>query len=80
MTSQAFPSHAAARFAAAYPLRPASFSHGLVGHPLLELDAIASLAQRLDPASVEYNKAKLPIGISQDATPSNGLSIADTIR
>lgn len=80
MTDRAFPGDSVVRFLSAYPAQPVGIGHGLAGHPLLELDALASLAARLDPASVEYNSGRLPIGISQHATPSNGLSIADTIR
>ena len=79
MADRVFSDDAVARFLAHYPQRPARIAHGLLGHPLLELEALAALAARLDPSEVEYNRGRLPIGISQEATPSNGLSIAETI-
>jgi hypothetical protein len=40
---------------AAFPLR-----HGLAGHPLTELPALAELADSLDPADVEHNLGQVP--------------------
>ncbi len=77
---RAFSSEAAARFAALYPETPGKLTHGLVGHPLLDLGPLVELAQRLNPADVEYNRADLPVGVDPDAVPTNGLSIAETIR
>jgi quercetin dioxygenase-like cupin family protein len=68
------------RFRAAYPHRPTRLRHQLAGHPLLDLDAIAALAQRLRPEDIEYNAADVSIGTAQHATPGNGLSVAETIR
>lgn len=66
-------------FAASYPETPHSLRHALDRHPLLELDALADLAQRLPESSVEYNRGDLPIGV--DGKPGGtGLSIAETIR
>lgn len=66
-------------FAAHYPEGPHSLRHTLGAHPLLELDALADLAQQLPEASVEYNRGDLPIGV--DGKPgATGLSIAETIR
>ena len=76
----AFPEQAVRRFRAAYPGRPQKLAHQLRGHGLLELESIAELAQRLPAKDLEYNAGNLPIGISQHATPSNGLSVAETIR
>ena len=70
---------ARARFAANYPERPHILAHNLTSHPLLEIEALAALAERLPITSVEYNRGDLPIGI--DGKPgSNGLTIAETIR
>jgi hypothetical protein len=72
---------AAARscFAAHYPEMPHLLRHDLTSHPLLEIEALARLAERLPIASVEYNRGDLPIGV--DGKPgSNGLTIAETIR
>ena len=66
-------------FAALYPETPGLIPHDLVGHPLLDLDALVALAARMRPESVEYNRADLPVGVAPDAAIGNGLSIADTI-
>jgi len=47
---------------------------------LLKLDALAELSEVLPEHSIEYNKGDLPIGISPEDVPSNGLTIGDTIR
>ncbi len=74
-----FDAPARARFAAHYPERPHILRHSLTSHPLLEIEALAQLAERLPIASVEYNRGDLPIGV--DGKPgSNGLTIAETIR
>lgn len=75
-----FPDEARAAFAAAYPDRAAKLSHGLVGHELLTLEALASLAERMPAASVEYNLGKLPLGVRPEDTPANGLTLGETIR
>ncbi|MCE7797703.1 transcriptional regulator [Sphingobium sufflavum] len=71
---------ALAAFAAAYPDFPAPLTHGLADHPLLTVDAIAALADRLPGAQVEYNPGKLPLSITAEDTPRPTLSIAQTIR
>ena len=74
-----FGSDAKATFAAHYPEVPHTLSHALAGHPLLEIPALANLAEALPEHSVEYNRGDLPIGI--DGKPAgNGLTIAETIR
>jgi hypothetical protein len=75
-----FPDAAQAAFAAAYPDRAAKLSHGLAGHELLTLEALAQLAERMPAASVEYNLGKLPLGVRPEDTPANGLSLGETIR
>ncbi|MET0249995.1 MAG: cupin-like domain-containing protein [Sphingobium sp.] len=75
-----FPDSARAAFAAAYPDQPTRLTHALVGHPLLTLDALAQLAERMPPARVEYNLGKLPLGIRAEDTPANGLTLGETIR
>ena len=79
-TGETFPDGARADFAAAYPDSAAKLTHGLAGHPLLDLDALASLAERMPAASVEYNLGKLPLGVAPEDTPSNGLTLGETIR
>ena len=75
-----FSEGARADFAVAYPDRAAKLSHGLVGHELLTLEALAGLAERMPAACVEYNLGKLPLGVRAEDTPSNGLSLGETIR
>jgi hypothetical protein len=67
-------------FAANYPETPHKLSHNLRDHPLLTIEALARLGEALPPASVEYNKGDLPVGIDPALVPANGLSIGDTIR
>lgn len=75
-----FDDKARARFAANYPEAPHKLSHRLHDHPLLTLEELARLGERLPKASVEYNKGDLPVGIDPALVPANGLSIGDTIR
>ncbi len=74
-----FSAPARARFAAHYPEKPHILGHTLTSHPLLEIEALAQLAELLPIKSVEYNRGDLPIGV--DGKPAlNGLTIAETIR
>jgi hypothetical protein len=70
---------ARADFAAAYPETPHKLAHSLDSHPLLELDALANLAESLPASSVEYNSGNQPIGIS-GKPEATGLTIGETIR
>ncbi|MET0363675.1 MAG: cupin-like domain-containing protein [Sphingobium sp.] len=79
MNHTAFSDSALAAFRAAYPDHHAPLTHGLAGHPLLTVDAIAALAARLPEDRVEYNPGKLPLGITAEDTPRPALSIAETI-
>jgi len=75
-----FGEEAVRSFREVYPGRPTHLTHALVGHPLLEIDALARLAERIRPQDLEHNAATdLPLGISYADTPSNGLSVHDTI-
>jgi hypothetical protein len=81
MPGPVFASDARAAFAAAYPGTPTHLTHQLAGHPLLELDALAALARRMRPESLEHNAAVgLRLGISNAETPQNGLTVAETIE
>ena len=68
-----------ASFAAHYPEVPHTLRHALSGHPLLELDALAGLAEALPPTSIEYNFADLPVGIAEKPG-ATGIPIGETIR
>lgn len=76
----AFTADALERFRALYPEQPGIVRHGMADHPLLKLEALVELAQRMRPVDVEYNRGDLPIGVDPAATPANGLGIAETIR
>jgi hypothetical protein len=74
-----FPDEARAAFAANYPEVPHKLVHRLGAHPLLELEALASLAEVLPAASIEYNAADQPIGVDGKPEPT-GVPIGETIR
>ena len=79
LAAPVFDAPARARFAAHYPEKPHVLAHNLTSHPLLEIEALAQLAEKLPIRSVEYNRGDLPIGV--DGKPgSNGMPIAETIR
>ncbi|WP_097092299.1 cupin-like domain-containing protein [Novosphingobium sp. Chol11] len=80
ISAQIFDEDAQRIFAGAYPDVPVKLHHGLAGHPLLAIEALAGLAERMPAASVEYNLGKLPLGVRPEDTPSNGLSLGETIR
>lgn len=75
-----FSENARMTFATAYPDAPVKLTHELAGHPLFSREALAVLAERMDPASVEYNLAKLPLGVRPQDIPGNGLTLGETIR
>lgn len=67
-------------FARNYPEIAHKLRHALGDHPLLTIEALAKLGEKLPQASVEYNKGELPVGIDPALVPSNGLTIGETIR
>lgn len=76
-----FDDTARAAFAASYPETPHKLVHRLGHHPLMQLDALATMAEALPPTSVEYNRADdLPVGLNGAKARANGLGIGDTIR
>jgi len=75
-----FDAPALATLTRSYPEQPVLLDHGLVGHELLTLEALAGLAARMRAADVEYNRGDLPVGVDPSQTPANGLSIEETIR
>lgn len=78
--AQAFPDNTRKDFAAAYPDRAVKLAHGLVGHQLLTIEALALLGERMPVSSAEFNLGKLPLGVRAEDTPSNGLTLGETIR
>lgn len=75
-----FTPDAKARFALGYPETPHVLSHGLLQHPLLDLESLAQLGEALPEKSLEYNRGDLPIGIRPEDVPANGMTIGQTIR
>ncbi len=81
MTSDAvFPAKALAILDGCYPDKTAKLPHSLLTHRLLTLESLAELATALPANSVEYNPAKLPVGIDPKDIPAPKLGIAETIR
>ena len=78
-TRPIFPQASREKFAVAYPEVPHKLAHALADHPLLGIEALARLGEALPPASVEYNRGDLPIGVDGKPAP-NGLTIGETIR
>lgn len=75
-----FDAEALTAFSNLYPETSGKLRHQLSDHPLLQLEQLVELASRIDPATVEYNSGKLPVGVDPEAVPGNGLSIEETIR
>ena len=74
-----FSAEARAAFAALYPARAGVVRHQLGRHPLLSLEALAALAERLPGDSVEWNPGTLPIGVAPDAAPKRAGSVGEAI-
>lgn len=74
-----FPPAARTAFASNYPEIPHKLAHALGAHPLMELEAIASLAESLPKASVEYNAGNQPIGV-EGKPAATGIPIGETVR
>lgn len=79
-TDRVFDGDAKARLALGYPETAHVLRHGLLQHPLLELEALAQLGEALPEKSLEYNRGDLPIGIRPEDVPANGMTIGETIR
>ncbi|WP_066516144.1 cupin-like domain-containing protein [Sphingobium cloacae] len=68
-------------FEGAYPHEPARFAHQFADHPLLTLDALAKLAARMRPDTLEHNAAiDVPLGTPTGALQPNGLTTLQTIE
>ncbi|MGK2909333.1 MAG: cupin-like domain-containing protein [Sphingobium sp.] len=76
----AFSESARAAFATSYPDHSTKLTHQLAGHPLFSREALALLAERMPEHQVEYNLGKLPLGVRPEDTPTNGLSLPETVR
>ncbi|MCA8982451.1 MAG: cupin domain-containing protein [Planctomycetaceae bacterium] len=67
-------------FANSFSKQPFLIDHALCEHPLFQMERLLELAGTLPPCQIEYNAGKLPVSISHEQTPQNGLSPAETIR
>jgi len=67
-------------FAASYPEVPHKLVHRLGDHPLMQLGALAEMAEALPDRLVEFNRADLPLGLNGEKAPANGIGIGETIR
>lgn len=74
-----FCGHSRADFASSYPEGPHKLSHELGEHPMLELEALAQLAEQLPDSNIEYNRGDVPVGLEGKAA-TTGLTIGETIR
>lgn len=74
-----FPPFARAAFSASYPETPHKLMHALGAHPLMELQALAMLAESLPQASIEHNSGNQPIGVA-GKPEATGIPIGETIR
>jgi hypothetical protein len=66
-------------FVAGFGRDPMAVRHNLVGHPLLTLDAIAELADRLPPNAIERHRADLPLVMAGGAEDLEGRP-SETVR
>jgi hypothetical protein len=70
----------AAGFEEAFDRTPFAVTHNLAGDPLLELDALAGLAERLPEASIEHNKGDLPKIADPGAIERSELPVGEIAR
>lgn len=66
-------------FGQTYPQKPCRLSHNLANHELFKIESLQELTDSLDAGLIEYNRADIDIEMDPEATPTNGLSIRDTL-
>ncbi len=66
-------------FARDFPERGFLIRHRLVNHPLFDIARLVALARELPAGLAEYNAGDLRPGQDPAATPSNGLSVEETV-
>ncbi len=79
MNTTVFPDESLSSFATAYPDAILKLQHKLLNHPLMELDQLVGLSERLPSTVIEHNLGALPIGIGQHEVPAHSLTVAETI-
>lgn len=67
-------------FRECFDRRPFLIGHDLTNHPLFEISRLIRLCRSLPATSVEYNAGSIPINVTPEQTPPNGLSAEETIR
>jgi hypothetical protein len=67
-------------FLDAFDERPLAVGHGISRHPLLELEALAVLAESLPERSIERNRGDLPSIVDPDAVEQAPLSPGEVAR
>ena len=79
MNPPAFPQPSLDQFARAYPEAILKLKHELLNHPLMELESLVGLSERLPASVIEHNIGAIPIGIGQHDVPKHTLTVAETI-
>lgn len=74
-----FPPLSRVHFAASYPEGPHKLRHNLAAHPLLALNALADLAERLPARSVEHRPGNRPKR-AKSKSAAEDLTVRETIR
>ncbi len=69
-----------AAFRTYFNREPFLIGHRLCDHPLFTLPSLIELSKRLAPKDIEYNAGNIPISLDPTRTPTNGLSVEETIR
>ena len=67
-------------FRSHFSREPFLIQHTLNDHPLFQMDRLLELVKSLPEKSIEYNAGKIPVSVSHDQTPRNGLSAEETVR
>jgi hypothetical protein len=75
-----FAASAKERLAHSYPDKPARLTHNLARHPMLEPEALISLAARMRSKDVQCYRGDVPVANESGGHPSNGLTVAETVR
>ena len=68
------------RFASLYPSEPGTLAHGLAGHPLLTLEALADACERMKPANLLCHAAKNRNGEGFAPSAPPARSTGETVR
>jgi hypothetical protein len=70
----------AEQFATSFAREPFTVRHGLTEHPLLSVESLAQLADRVPSGSVEHNRGDVPEVLSSGEAPREDLSPGEIAR